>query len=112
MRAFIENDTEHSLGVADNSLQIACADYTKATFQLAKGDGTLSSGELTLERSIDGYTFVAMPTPTTFSALGVQDTVDCTNIAFLRLRVSTTQASTSVFISTLLVDDTGADGGQ
>ena len=61
-------------------------------------DAAWSAGAVvTLECSLDGTAWSAFPTPVTgYSALGVQNTVYCRGLNYVRFRVSTVGASATV----------------
>lgn len=58
--------------------------------------GAWGSGEITLEVSCDGQTFVAFPTPVTYSSDGIDTGVDVKPYARVRARVSTAAGSAAL----------------
>lgn len=80
--------------------------FTRIAIQVVPHTGTLSSGRLTIERSINSDEYVGMPSSATIGTIGIEE-VDVADIAHLQVRVTTTQAA-KVKIIAYMTDYQGA----
>lgn len=85
--------------------------YNEVVYQAIDAPGgsaaAFSSGVITVERSVDGVTFVAMGTPLTIGAAGIGAAIDVSELHSLRFRTSTAGANEGrVRIALLLIKET------
>lgn len=90
-------DTLHKarfdLNDTNNEIRWDVRAYAVAVIHALK-ESTWSTAVLTIERSIDGYNYVALETATTIPAGGgMTATIDTSAISFLRARLSTAEGS-------------------
>jgi hypothetical protein len=98
-RQFDMNDTEEAWEI----ILLGSPAPTEVVFQFVQLSGTWGTAVLTLERSLDGINWVAMSSPTTYSAAGIQTGIDVTDIGHLRLRVSTAEGSAASVVCRALI---------
>lgn len=81
------------LNDTNNEIRFDVRNYSVAVIQALK-ETTWATAVLTIERSIDGYNYVALETPATIPAGGgITGTIDTGAISWLRARLSTKEGS-------------------
>lgn len=76
------------------------AGCSTGTVQIARKSGATGTWVVTVERSNDGSTFVALDTPTTYNTFGVQAALSL-DTRFTRVRVTTPQGADADAVITM-----------